>query len=58
MITIVRGEQEYIVTFTDGRGRTNEVAFGDKDTSMEDHAQGFVELCGFLNVECQILKGH
>ena len=58
MITIVRGEQEYCVTFTDRRGHTTEVAFGDKDTSMEDHAQGYVELCGMLNIECQILKGH
>lgn len=58
MITITRGEQEYLVTITDHRGIKSEVAFGDKDTSMEDHAQGFVDLCAYLNVECELKVGH
>lgn len=47
----------YEVFIEDAEERREEVAYGDKHTRMEDIAQGFIELCAALNVECVVVDG-
>lgn len=53
-IKITRDDQSYTVTYTGYKGDNVEVAYGDKDTTIEDHAQNFYELCAILNIEVEM----
>lgn len=49
-IKIKFDDQSYVVYYVDHKGRGCEIAYGDKHTSMEDHAQNFYELAAALQV--------
>lgn len=52
-IKITYDDQSYTVTFI-GRYGESEIAYGDKHTSMEDHAQNFYELAACLNASVEM----
>lgn len=48
-IQIIYDDESYTVLYTNNRGVTSDIGYGDKHTHMEDHAQNFYELAAALN---------
>lgn len=54
-ITIKFNDQQ-VEIFYNGRYSSAELAYVDKHTSMEDIAQGFLEVVAALQVECEFIQ--
>jgi hypothetical protein len=55
-IKITCDDTSYVVHYTNWRGHTSEIGYGDKHTAMEDHAQNLLELAAALNCRVELEK--